>query len=147
MQSKKQRILLQFWQFLWGGPRWNIFQPATDKPLPCSNACQPLEQSCHCSYLLCSSLQVDFVSSQVAIYLVRNLFARFTHEQNRNIVGLSENARSKRKQRNMVTMKFNMINYLLETLSLILLLTVDDYFIGDVWAIFDIDNSAMEMEF
>ena len=29
-------------------------------------------------------------------------------------------------------MKFNMINYLLETLSLILLLTVDDYFIGDM---------------
>ena len=82
--------------------------------------------------MLCSSLQVDFVSSQVAIYLVRNLFARFTHELNRNIVGLSENARSKRKQRNMVTMKFNMINYLLETLSLILLLTVDDYFIGDM---------------
>ena len=65
-------------------------------------------------------------------YLLRNLFVRFTHEQNKNIVGLSENARSKRKQRNVVTMKFNMINYLLETLSLILLLTVDDYFIGDM---------------
>ena len=145
MQSKKQRILLQFWQFLWGGPRWNIFQPATDKPLPCSSACQPPEQSSHCTYLLCSSLQVDIISSHISYS--RSLFDRFTHEQNKNIVGLSENARSKRKQRNVVTMKFNMINYLLETLSLILLLTVDDYFIGDMWAIFDIDNSAMEMEF
>ena len=66
------------------------------------------------------------------ISLIRSLIIRFTHEQNKNIVGLSENARSKRKQRNVVTMKFNMINYLLETLSLILLLTVDDYFIGDM---------------
>ena len=56
---------------------------------------------------------------------------------------MSENARSKRKQRNVVTMKFNMINYLLETLSLILLLTVDDYFIGDMQEMFD---KFMEMK-
>ena len=72
-----------------------------------------------------------------------SLIIRFTHEQNKNIVGLSENARSKRKQRNVVTMKFNMINYLLETLSLILLLTVDDYFIGDMQEMFD---KFMEMK-
>ena len=77
------------------------------------------------------STGTDIVSSHIS-YSTRSLFARFTHEQNKNIVGLSENARSKRKQRNVVTMKFNMINYLLETLSLILLLTVDDYFIGDM---------------
>ena len=73
---------------------------------------------------------MDIVSIQV--FFATSLIIRFTHEQNKNIVGLSENARSKRKQRNVVTMKFNMINYLLETLSLILLLTVDDYFIGDM---------------
>ena len=77
------------------------------------------------------STGTDIVSSHIS-YSTRSLFARFTHEQNKNIAGLSENARSKRKQRNVVTMKFNMINYLLETLSLILLLTVDDYFIGDM---------------
>ena len=73
---------------------------------------------------------IDIISSHISYS--RSLFVRFTHEQNKNIVGLSETARSKRKQRNVVTMKFNMINYLLETLSLILLLTVDDYFIGDM---------------
>ena len=42
-------------------------------------------------------------------------------KQNENVKGLSEAAKKSRKQKNLVTMKFNFINYLLETLSVGLL--------------------------
>ena len=47
---------------------------------------------------------------------------RFVKQQNENVKGLSEGAKKSRKHRNLVTMKFNFINYLLETLSVGLLL-------------------------
>ena len=50
--------------------------------------------------------------------------------QNKNTVGLSEAARAKRKRRNVVTMKFNLLNYLLETLSMVLTLAVRSYLVG-----------------
>ena len=46
---------------------------------------------------------------------------RFVKKQNENVKGLSEAAKKSRKQRNLVTMNFNFINYLLETLSVGLL--------------------------
>ena len=55
---------------------------------------------------------------------------RFTLLQNKNTVGLSEAARAKRKHRNEVTMKFNLLNYLLETLSMVLTLAVSGYLVG-----------------
>ena len=42
-------------------------------------------------------------------------------KQNENVKGLSEVQKNRRKCRNLVTMKFNFINYLLETLSVGLL--------------------------
>ena len=46
-----------------------------------------------------------------------------------NVVGLSEEAKAKRKHRNVVTMKCNLLNYILESVSVVLMITVDDYFI------------------
>ena len=46
-----------------------------------------------------------------------------------NVVGLSEEAKAKRKHRNVVTMKYNLLNYILESVSVVLMITVDDYFI------------------
>ena len=43
-------------------------------------------------------------------------------KQNENVKGLSEVQKNRRKCRNLVTMKFNFINYLLETLSVGLLI-------------------------
>ena len=51
--------------------------------------------------------------------------SRFTKLQNQNVVGLSEAAQARRRQRNVVAMKFNLLNYLLETGSLLLLLFVE----------------------
>ena len=50
--------------------------------------------------------------------------------QNENVVGLSESARARRKHRNVVTMKFNLVNYLLETVSMVLALAVRGYLVG-----------------
>ena len=59
-----------------------------------------------------------------------NKYLRFTLLQNKNTVGLSEAARAKRKRRNVVTMKFNLLNYLLETASMMLTLAVRGYLVG-----------------
>ena len=45
------------------------------------------------------------------------------------MVGLSDAAKKRRKRRNVVTMKFNLINYLVETLSGILFLVVKNFFV------------------
>ena len=45
------------------------------------------------------------------------------------MVGLSEVAKRRREHRNVVTMKFNLINYLVETLSGILFLVVKNFFV------------------
>ena len=50
--------------------------------------------------------------------------------QNENAVGMSEAARARRKHRNVVTMKFNLVNYLLETVSMVLALAVRGYLVG-----------------
>ena len=59
--------------------------------------------------------------------------SRFTKLQNQNVVGLSEAAKARRRQRNVVAMKFNLLNYLLETGGLLLLLFVE----ADMLAMFD----------
>ena len=57
------------------------------------------------------------------------LFIRFINQQNDQVVGLSDTAKKRRKHRNVVTMKFNLINYLVETLSGILFLVVKNFFV------------------
>ena len=47
---------------------------------------------------------------------------RFVKKQNKNVKGLSESARLKRKNRNLVTMKFNMCNWLLELVGTLLII-------------------------
>ena len=53
--------------------------------------------------------------------LIYFLSSRFLKHQNENAKGLSEVQKKSRRRRNLVTMKFNFINYLLETLSVGLL--------------------------
>ena len=57
------------------------------------------------------------------------LFIRFINQQNDQVVGLSDTAKKRRKHRNVVTMKFNLINYLLETLSVLMSLLVKNFFV------------------
>ena len=48
------------------------------------------------------------------------VFVRITKRQNKKVVGLSEAAKARRKHRNLVTMKFNLMNYLLESGTMLL---------------------------
>ena len=43
--------------------------------------------------------------------------------------GLTEAARKVRRTKNLVSMKFNLLNFLMETLSVLLLLAIKSYFI------------------
>ena len=49
---------------------------------------------------------------------------RFIKQQNKNVKGISDNARLKRKNRNLVTMKFNMINWALESLGTLFIIVL-----------------------
>ena len=47
------------------------------------------------------------------------IISRFMKKQNENVKGISEESRSKRRNRNLVTMKFNLMNWMIETVSLL----------------------------
>ena len=53
---------------------------------------------------------------------IGNFYFRFRKIQDNKINGLSSSAKIARKRRNLVSMQFNMINWLLETVSLILVM-------------------------
>ena len=56
-------------------------------------------------------------------------FHRFIKYQDDNVSGLTEAARKMRRTKNLVSMKFNLLNFLMETLSVLLLLAIKSYFI------------------
>ena len=56
------------------------------------------------------------------------MFSRFRKRQDRNAPGLSISARNARWTRNLVSMRFNMINWLLETVSTSLVLVGENKF-------------------
>ena len=53
-----------------------------------------------------------------------NLIHRFIKYQDEHVSGLTETARNVRRRKNKVTMKFNLVNFVLETTSILLLLAV-----------------------
>ena len=88
-----------------GSPRWNL----------------PLNNSFHALTLICFSASILITPvGYGAIY-------RFRRNQDNKVSGLSTTARNQRKNRNLVTMKFNMFNWILETLSSFLVLILPSY--------------------
>ena len=64
-----------------------------------------------------------FVQSSVQKKIIRAIIiSRFMKKQNENVKGISEESRSKRRNRNLVTMKFNLMNWMIETFSLLLVI-------------------------
>ena len=57
-------------------------------------------------------------------------FYRFRNNQDENVTGISRTARVLRKRSNLVTMRFNMINWLLETVSLVLVMFKENVFLN-----------------
>ena len=60
-----------------------------------------------------------------------NLFStRFRNKQDENVTGISRKAKVLRKRRNLVSVQFNLINWLLETISLIPVMFVENVFLS-----------------
>ena len=53
------------------------------------------------------------------------------------MVGLSEVAKRRREHRNVVTMKFNLINYVVETVGVIMCLVVKNFFVDMLYLLFN----------
>ena len=71
------------------------------------------------------------------MYLLTKNFRRFINNQTDQVVGLSDAAKKRRKRRNVVTMKLNLINYVVETVSLILSLVVKNFFMDLLYLLFN----------
>ena len=53
------------------------------------------------------------------------------------MAGLSDAAKNRRKRRNVVTMKFNLINYVVETVGVIMCLVVKNFFVDMLYLLFN----------
>ena len=62
--------------------------------------------------------------SQSNVHLKPIFNFRFVRKQNENIQGITESARARRRNKNLVNMKFNMINWALETVTTILVFII-----------------------
>ena len=68
----------------------------------------------HCAILPSTGKNVVFH------FIISYEIVRITKRQNKKVVGLSEAAKARRKHRNLVTMKFNLMNYVLESGTMLL---------------------------
>ena len=63
-------------------------------------------------------------------YTTSAIFTRFRNKQDENVTGISRASRVLRKRRNLVSMQFNMMNWLLEIISLIPVMFVENVFLN-----------------
>ena len=79
------------------------------------------------SQIILSQLHLDLQPNSFIICSKQFPFlSRFRRNHNNKLKGISEDQRSKRRKRNLVTMKFNMINWMIETVSIIMIVIVPD---------------------
>ena len=86
---------------------------------------------------MASSTGVILIINNLLSSLDNKIIARFINKQNDQVVGLSDAAKKRRKRRNVVNMKFNLINYVVETLGLILSLVVKNFFVDLLYLLFN----------
>ena len=58
------------------------------------------------------------------------MLTRFRNRHDEKVNGISQSAKVLRKRRNLVSMRFNMMNWVLETVSLILVMIKDNVFVS-----------------
>ena len=86
---------------------------------------------------MAASTGVILIIDNLLSSLDNKIIARFINKQNDLVVGLSDDAKKRRKRRNVVNMKFNLINYVVETLGLILSLVVKNFFVDLLYLLFN----------
>ena len=71
---------------------------------------------------------VSFFSSSILVPIGYIRIFKFRQRQNKRVSGLSERAKISRKQRNLVSVKFNLLNWMLDTVSLgLVMISGEDY--------------------
>ena len=88
-----------------GSPRWNL----------------PLTNTFHALTLIC------FMGNIIITPIGYGAIYRFRKNQDNNVPGIRNSARNKRKNRNLVTMKINMINWSLEIITTLLVAILHPY--------------------
>ena len=105
---------------IWSLPKTNLFLIATIFCFFCSIVVNPF---CYAAiYRLHYKINNSQTQNCRLIFIIR-----FRNKQDEKVIGLSSSARALRKRRNLVSVQFNFMNWLLETTSLSLLM------IGDRW--------------
>ena len=86
---------------------------------------------------MAASTGVILIIDNLLSSLDNKIIARFINKQNDQVVGLSDAAKKRRKRRNVVTMKFNLINYVVETVGVIMCLVVKNFFVDLLYLLFN----------
>ena len=117
---KRSRVFLQFISLLRDENNWKQgLVSRGNQSVPHSSISQLLQQYSGHPSLLCSYLQVLSITS--AECKARLVVIRFRKRQD-NKVGLSSSAKMVRRKQNLVSMQFDMISCLVETVSLFLVI-------------------------
>ena len=98
---------------------------------PSQHAHQHAHQ-CACASQMCLSERKLIPTRHKAFY-TSIFLTRFRNKQDENVTGISSSARVLRKRKNLVTIQFNLFNWLLETSSLILVVIEDNLFFGTLY--------------
>ena len=71
---------------------------------------------------------ISFFSSSILVPIGYIRIFKFRQQQNEQVSGLSERAKISRKQRNLVSVQFNLLNWMLDTVSLgLVMISGEDY--------------------
>ena len=105
----------------WSLSGWNPFHLATIISFCSSIVVTPV------CYAAIYRLQLNFKEEPLYVY---SILSRFRNRHDEKVAGISRSARVLRKRRNLVSMRFNMINWLLETISIILVMVEDNVFLS-----------------
>ena len=84
--------------------------------------------------------------SSCYVYL-KTFFIRFRNKQDENVTGISRASRVLRKRRNLVSMQFNMMNWLLEIISLIPVMFVENVFLNILYLLVNSCGTPMVILF
>ena len=122
LHQRELQILLSKGKLLWKYYPWKYsMESSLLSSIQCIHPCVFLWKYVLDTYWILENFQVENFRSTF-----NNIFwspaIRFRQKQDKNVSGISNSSRVKRRNRNLVTMKFHMFNWILETLSTILVL-------------------------
>ena len=109
-----------------GSPQWSLSKTNPFHIATLISFCSSIVVTPVC-YAAIYRLQSHFEEEPVHLF---SILSRFRNRHDEKVAGISRSAKVLRKRRNLVSMRFNMINWLLETISIILVMVEDNVFLS-----------------